>query len=61
MRQAALCSIAGIDPMVYLKSDDPVEQIALLAIARHYFEIREDLDRNLAIEVVNQLGQAMKK
>lgn len=50
--------MAGMDPMRFLESDDPVEVIVMLSIARRWYERRLELDRQLAVEVNNVLAKS---
>lgn len=53
-------AIAGMDPLRFLECEDPVEVMVTLAIVRRWFKRRMELDRNLAVEIINKLGKSMK-
>lgn len=52
--------MAGMDAMRFLESEDTVERIVMVAVANHWYKERDQLDQNLAIRIINQLGKGMK-
>lgn len=50
--------MAGFDPLRLLRSEDQVEMIVVQAATRHYFELRRDLDRQLANEIANAVAKS---
>lgn len=56
-----LVGIAGMDPLRFLECEDPVESMICVAIMRRYFQMKKNLDRNLAVEIVNALAESMKR
>lgn len=57
---AADVAMAGMDPMRFLESEDPVEVMIMLAVARRWFKRRLELDRNHAREIISALAKSMK-
>jgi hypothetical protein len=52
--------MSGQDPWQLLNSEDPVEVMVMVSIARRWFAMKADLDRSLAHEIINTLGKSMK-
>jgi hypothetical protein len=59
VKLAADVAMAGMDPMCFLESDDPVEAMVMLGIARRWFRRREELDQALAERIIATLGTAI--
>jgi hypothetical protein len=57
---AAEIAMAGMDPMRFLESEDPVEVSVMLAIAKSWTARKLEFDRSLAMEIINMLGKSMK-
>jgi hypothetical protein len=57
---AAKVAVAGFDPIWFLRCDDPVEAMTAIATTDAYFKLRESLDRQLAVFIVNTLAKSMK-
>lgn len=47
--------------MHFLKSTDITESIVMTVIAKRWLARKLELDRALAIEIINELGRSMKK
>jgi ribosomal protein L17 len=58
---AADIGIARMSPMRFLESRDRVETMVMIAITRKFHKRRRAMDRELATEIVNVLGQSLKK
>ena len=61
LRVAADVGLAGMDPLRFLFTGDPVERAVMGKIARYWWTRRMELDRNLATEIVKKLGESIKK
>jgi hypothetical protein len=53
----ALVALAGLDAGRFLRTRDPLEQEAVLAAAERAVELRQQLDRNLAVLIADSVGQ----
>lgn len=58
---AAAVAVVGLPVERFLYSADPVERLALAAIASRALELVDQLQRNQAVHVVNMLGKAMRR
>ena len=55
---AALVGMAGMDPMVFLTSRDPLEVLVMQQIARRHQDLCEQRDERLAVLIANAVGKA---
>jgi hypothetical protein len=51
----------GLPAWLYLTTSDPEERLLLGAVARKALEVRDTLDRNLAVQIVNTYAKAVKR
>jgi hypothetical protein len=51
--------MAGIDPMEFLNTTDPVERAVMLALTTEHAKLRRRLDDQLATNIINRLSKAM--
>lgn len=57
---AAYIGLAGFNPMEFLSCKDQSKVDVLQAVARAAAEIREQEAHNLAVLIVNKLGESLK-
>lgn len=50
----------GIDGLEILRATDPAEILVYQAVVRRAREVKDQQDRNLAVRIVETLGQALK-
>ncbi|HUB99251.1 MAG TPA: hypothetical protein VMS11_05450 [Solirubrobacterales bacterium] len=60
MRFAALAGSYGLDPMRVLGQREPLEQAISQAVVVCADELRQEHDRELAVQIINQLAEAIK-
>ena len=60
MKFAALGGLYGLDPMRVLNQREPLEQAIAQAIVVCADELRHEHGRDLAVQIINQLGEAIK-
>lgn len=56
---AALVAFAGMDATAFINLTDPLEQAVVQAVAERCIELRVARDKNLAVEIANNLGQVL--
>jgi hypothetical protein len=55
-----MVAVAGLDPMRFLESDDPVEITVMWVVTQHALKERLHLNEHLAQETINRLSKAME-
>jgi hypothetical protein len=58
---AAQIGVVGMDPLAFLKTTDGFERNLMLAVADRMMHYRQMLDKNLAVEIANQVGKLFKQ
>jgi len=54
---AANISMAGMNPLHFLRTEDSNERAIMMAIAAVVFDQQEKRDHNLAVQIVNGVGK----
>lgn len=57
---AADVAIAGMDPLRFLESTDPIEVAVMWKIVDRYFTRLSELQESQAVKITNALGKAIK-
>jgi len=57
---AARVALSGQDAVLFLTTEDPLLRVAMQLIAQRSWEMRMDINEDLAIRVINHLAKAMK-
>jgi len=52
--------MSGQDPFLFLETDDSERRVQMMAISREYQKLLLLLNEDLAIKIINKLGEAMK-
>jgi hypothetical protein len=52
---AAVVALAGMDPIAYLREEDPLVQVAIANIARRTLELRRQEAEDLAQVIANRI------
>lgn len=55
---AALISLAGMNPMHWYLSDDPLDQAFMIRVAERSHELRADLREDQSVRNANNVGKA---
>jgi hypothetical protein len=58
---AAALALHGLPAIRFLTTPDPEERLVLIALAKRCVELRAVEQRNLAVQIVNTLGKALKR
>jgi hypothetical protein len=58
---AALLSLLGLPGFRFLTTEDEEERLLLSAVAKRAVELQDQMQRNLAIHVVNTLAKSMRR
>jgi hypothetical protein len=56
---AALVAFAGMDAIAFVQMSDPLDQAVVQAAAERCLELQALRDKNLAVEIANNLGQVL--
>lgn len=57
---AASASLLGFDPRRVLETDNPSELLVIRAVVDKAAQLREQLDRSLAVEIANAVGKLFR-
>lgn len=57
---AAQLGALGLDPMKFLYTRDETERDFMVTLGKKIFEMRRDMDHNLAIDIANNVGKLFK-
>lgn len=58
---AAQLGALGLDPFAFLNERDPLQRTLMLKLAEEMMKQKQILDRNLAIEITNNVGKLFSK
>ena len=57
---AAQLGALGLDPMKFLSTRDEDERNFMVELGKRIFELKSQMDKNLAIEIANNVGKLFK-
>jgi hypothetical protein len=53
--------VSGQDPIRFLKTEDSLERAVMQLVAKRAWEYKLELNKHLAVEIVNNIGKAFFK